>query len=63
MKMAKESENYYRDQKTGKKAEWESSTVKSSLRMPEEVSESNLFLFCNSAADLPFHREVLSTYT
>lgn len=37
MKMTKESENYYKNQTTGKKTEGKSSTVKSSLLMPEEV--------------------------
>lgn len=39
MKMVKESEN----QKTGKKAEWKSSTVKSSLIMQEEKLQKATF--------------------
>lgn len=37
--MAKESENYYKNQKTGEKTEGKSSTVKSSLIMPEKFDK------------------------
>lgn len=56
MKMVEESEKHYRNQKAGKKAEWKSSTVKSSLiNARGKASESNFFPFFNSPADLPFH--------
>lgn len=56
MMMMKESENHYKNQKTRKKAEWKSSTVKSSLIMQEEkLQKATFFPFFNSPADLPFH--------